>query len=82
MLANNLDNKAVVAAWNKVHPNGKLRIARKARWNQKNLECPIDQDHPFFPIKWVYTPPVVGGSFNFPSELLQKYPFVFKFTKC
>ena len=48
----------------------------------KHPECPVNEVHPFFPVKWVYTPPVIGGSFVFPQELLQKHNFVFELTEC
>ena len=79
---NNRDDTEEVEAWNQAHPKSKLRVARKDRWNHLHPHCPIDNSHPFFPVKWSYTPPVVGGSFFSPRAHVLKYPFVFEFTEC
>ena len=81
MSANNKEDKAAVDKWNSENPDRRLRTTRANKWNLKHPDCPIDKHHPFFPVKWVYTPPVVGGSFSFPPDLVIKYPFVFEFTE-
>ena len=79
--ANNNDDKEKVRKWNSENPSRRLRKTKVNKWNTKNPDCPINKAHPFFPVKWIYTPPVVGGSFSFPAELVPKYPFVFEFTE-
>lgn len=81
MSPNNLDNHAQIETWNKETTKGKLKMACKDKWNNRHPDCPIDNNHPFYPVKWNYTPPVIGGSLSFPKTVLLKYPIVLEFTK-
>lgn len=52
------------------------------KWNQDNPMCPVDENHPWIPVRVQYPQPQRGGSFQITPDLAERYPFLYEFTEC
>jgi hypothetical protein len=63
------------------HPHLEHEYTRQEKWNLLHPQAPVDEDHPFMPAKFTYSPPKRGGSFKATLDLFQKYPVLFEFVE-
>ena len=67
---------------NKNNPELIRQYSKKERWNAKNAgQASIDDEHPFMPVAFTYSPPVKGGKFQMPTETAMEFDFLIEFTE-
>lgn len=56
-------------------------LTRVDRWNEEHPNAQCNDDHPFYPAKCDYSPPVLGGQLKMDADFVEEFPFLYWFAE-